>query len=90
MPRAKSKPTDMDAAWADVLADSIALPERPEGEGWRTAREITDDPAANPKSKTVGSIQKVMETLVSNGRLEKAVGITNGRKTNYYRPCQTP
>ena len=87
MPPAKSKPTDFEGAWTELLSQSLALPDRPEGDGWRTAKELADDPTANPHGKNHKLVQKAMDHLVDTGRVEKAKGRQNGRTTNYYRPC---
>tara|TARA_R110000803_G_scaffold100323_1_gene168455 strand:+ start:709 stop:1059 length:351 start_codon:yes stop_codon:yes gene_type:complete len=89
MPPKQSKPTNDDHGWTVLLDDMIESSGRPDGEGWKSARDIRLSDKLNPTKSSQGAIQKRMERFVHRNEVERTIGTNEeGVRCIYYRPIR--
>lgn len=90
MRRQKLKPTsaaeNFDGAWAALMVETARATGRPEGEGWKTAKEFADACG----HRWPHTMKERLAQWERDGKMESARGTANGRAVTFYRPKLAP
>ena len=89
MPRKQSKAIKDDHGWTVVIDSIIAHAGRPDGDGWKSVKELHTSAELNPSGVSLNGIQKMMEDYIRQEIVERRSGTSNnGKRCFYYRPIR--